>query len=103
MCVGKLSAQELKGIVLDRKTGDLLQDVTVRNSNSGEIKYTDGNGEFRFDNIEFPVEIEFSFVGYLKFKKEFEANETQSKIFLEQDLGQLSEVVIRSSNIPQKI
>ena len=103
MCVGKLSAQELKGIVLDRKTGDLLQDVTVRNLNSGEIRYTNANGEFQFDNIQFPVEIEFSFIGYITSRNQFETNQAQSTIFLEEDIGQLSEVVIRSSNIPQKI
>ena len=96
-------AQEFTGRVLNSKTRDALQKVAVKNLQTGEIEYTNENGQFGFGSVEFPLELEFYLSGYLGTSLKFEENQTQLKIYLEQDIDQLSEVLIRSSNIPQEI
>ena len=98
-----LVAQDIKGIVLDSKTGDALQNVTVKNLQSDEIENTNKNGEFSFDAVEFPLELEFRLSGYRVTNLSFPQNQKLIKIYLQQNIDQLSEVVIRSSNIPQEI
>jgi len=103
VCVGKLGAQELKGIVLGSKTGVTLNNVTVANLDSGEISLTDKNGNFKFDSVEFPVSLEFSRSGYLNRNLTIQTKESDIEIYLQKEIDQLSEVVVRSSNIPQEI
>ncbi|WP_300436712.1 TonB-dependent receptor [Christiangramia sp.] len=99
----QLYAQEFKGKVLDSKTGAALENVSVKNLRSGGIHYTNRNGEFIFTNVEFPVEVEFRRLGYLGSIVEFEQKQTEISVYLQEDTNQLSEVLIRSSNIPQEI
>jgi len=103
LCIGKLSAQELKGIVLDKNTGDVLQNVTLKNLKSGEVDITNKNGEFQFNNVQFPIKIEITSIGYLDASMNLQERGEQVTIYLEKNIDQLSEVVIRSSNIPQEI
>ena len=97
------SAQEFRGKVLNRISEDPLEDVRVTDLNSGETIKTDDNGDFTFRSVDFPLELEFSKSGYLNSTRSFKANLSGVKIFLQKDIDQLSEVIVRSSNIPQQI
>ncbi|MCB7481081.1 TonB-dependent receptor family protein [Christiangramia sediminis] len=99
----KLFAQKFTGTVLNNKTGVAIEKVTVKNLLTGEIEYTNENGEFGFDSVQFPLELEFRLSGYLQASLKFEEDQKELKIYLQQEIDQLSEVLIRSSNIPQEI
>lgn len=98
-----MGAQEFTGSVLNSKTGIALENVTVKNLQTGEVEFTNENGKFSFESVEFPLQLEFRLSGFLDVNLKFEENQDQLKIYLEQDIAQLSEVLIRSSNIPQEI
>ncbi|PTX42127.1 iron complex outermembrane receptor protein [Christiangramia gaetbulicola] len=102
--VGTFSyAQEFEGNVLDEKSGKPLENVKVTDLNSGKTSFTNEDGKFEFGEVKFPLELEFKRIGYLFLIKSFQENEQPSDIFLQREISQLSEVIVRSSNIPQEI
>lgn len=88
---------------MDSESGEFLKDVTVTAVSSGKIQITDTNGNFSFDGISFPLKLKFSFIGYRSITAIFDASEEGTIIELQRDVDILSEVVLRSSNIPQKL
>ncbi len=96
-------AQDLTGRVLAAETGEKLSDVSVKNLNTGKIEITDINGYFHFEEIDFPVRLEFSYVGYATQIKNIKSPDKDFTIRLQKEIGQLSEVILRSSNIPQEL
>ncbi len=96
-------AQDFRGKVLDQENDNALADVVVTNLNSGKNTVTDASGVFRFKAVDFPLKLEFSILGYQKFILSFQDTKDEVLIFLKPEIGQLSEVVLRSTNIPQKI
>lgn len=96
-------AQEFEGSVLESGTGVPLQNVSVRNLQSDEVVFTDSGGNFSLSVSEYPVDVEFSLLGYLNSTMKIESNLKQGEIYLQQDVDQLSEVIIRSSNISQAV
>ena len=98
-----VSSQNFIAKVKDSESGEFLNDVTVTAVRSGKIQVTDTNGNFSFDGISFPLKLKFSFIGYKTNTEIFDASEEGNIIELQRDIDVLSEVVLRSSNIPQKL
>ncbi|TRO65762.1 TonB-dependent receptor [Christiangramia sabulilitoris] len=96
-------AQEFEGKVLDANTGKPLENVEVKDLISGKTSITNSEGKFEFEKIEFPLEIEFKKIGYLLLIKSFQERVQLRNIFLQREFSQLSEVIVRGSNIPQTI
>ncbi|MDR5591047.1 TonB-dependent receptor [Christiangramia sp. SM2212] len=97
------NAQQFKGRVLDSRSKIPLERVKVTDRNSGESQLTDRFGNFSFDEVSFPVELEFCREDYLGSILIFQENESRIEAYLEKDIDQLSEIVVRSANIPEKI
>ena len=98
-----VSSQNFSAKVKDSESGEFLNDVTVTAVRSGKIQVTDANGYFSFGGISFPLKLKFSFIGYKTSTEIFDASEEGKIIDLQRDIDVLSEVVLRSSNIPQKL
>ncbi len=96
-------AQEFEGNAFDAKSGKPLDNVEVTDLNSGKTSFTDEYGKFQFKEIEFPLELEFNRIGYMPLVEIFQEKDKQRSVFLQRKVSQLSEVIIRSSNIPQEI
>lgn len=103
LILAEVNAQDLKGRVVDATNGKALENVAVTNIKTEEVRFTGENGDFTFRSVQFPLELRFSLIGYLGEVKIFQQNQAEVKIFLQQDIDQLSEVVLRSANIPQEI
>lgn len=100
----KLNGQDLTAKVLDADSGETLENVAVMNLKTGDIKFTGKDGDFTFTNIQFPLELQFSLIGYETEVRIFQQDQSLGKIFLQpEDVDQLSEIVLRSSMIPQQI
>ena len=97
------SAQEFKGKVLESNSGEPIKAVRVTDLKTGESIKTDGNGDFAFDSVVFPLELEFYKSGYLETILPFDKDKAEVRVYLQQEIDQLSEVIVRSSNIPQEI
>jgi len=101
--LNELDAQEFKGSILDSRSGISLEEVSVTNLYSGETVVTNRDGDFSFGTVKFPLELEFSRLGYLDTTMIFQESQKQIKVYLQKEIDQLSEVIIRSSNIPKEI
>ncbi|WP_051199709.1 TonB-dependent receptor [Christiangramia echinicola] len=101
--ITKSIAQEFSGRVLDSKSGVPLKGVEIKDLNSGEAIKTNKNGNFTFISVAFPLELEFCKTGFLCSFLTVEENQVDMKVYLQKDIDQLSEVIVRSSNIPQEI
>lgn len=96
-----LSSQELQGTVISEN--GKLQDVVITNLQTGNRTSTNEQGIFRLSGIEFPVQLEFSYIGYKPKTLKFNNGESGLTIFLEAEIDQLSEVILFSPNIPKSI
>ena len=103
VCCNFSFGQEFSGRVFDNQTGDPIENVRVKDLKSGNSDITDRYGNFNFVNVDFPLELEFYAAGYLGSVESFEENQVGFKVYLQKEIDQLSEVIIRSSNIPEKI
>ena len=102
-CFHSTYGQKLKGRILDSSSGVALENVLVKDLQSGETKFSDKTGYFVLDSVKLPVELEFSLSGYKKTIMTFQKEQEHVKIFLQKEFSQLSEVLVRSSNIPKEI
>lgn len=96
-------SQNVSGKIKDLQTGGVLQNVQIEALESGRITYSDSLGTFSFNDVEFPLELRFTILGYKSRIRTLNSSEENMKVFLEAEIGQLSEVILRSSNIPQKL
>ena len=103
IALSPVSAQEFSGLVIDAQTGRPLENVSVVNLKTEEEIFTNKNGRFSFTKVNFPVELKFSSIGYTAENLIFQEEQRTTQVYLQQDLNQFSEVLIRGSNIPQNI
>ncbi len=97
------NAQEISGTVVNSRSEKPLANVNIIIPETGEGQVTDSEGKFIFQNLDFPVTLEFSILGYRTKVRTFNREETDLLIPLQPDVGELSEVVLRSSNISQEL
>jgi len=88
---------------MDSESGEFLKDVTVTALESKKIQVTDENGNFSFDGISFPLKLKFSFIGYTTTIIAVDEVQLDKIITLQREVDQLSEIVLRSSNIPKNL
>ncbi|MCM8567953.1 TonB-dependent receptor [Gramella jeungdoensis] len=100
--VNFLEAQEISGVIKDRDLGEVMENVRVETS-TGDVVYSDSQGMFFIAQADFPVELRFSFLGYKEKIMILRSFKTDLKVFMAPEIGQLSEVILRSSNIPKKL
>lgn len=98
----RLQAQEVNGYVYNKENNSPIENVVVIDQISARTALTDKNGFFKISVSELPVKLKFFFLG---FKPQIVTinSEDPITIFLQEDVSQLSEVILRSSNIPQNI
>ena len=102
-CGNLTFGQDFKGRLVDDHTGKPIENARVLTLGSANTTITDISGNFEFDNVEFPLELQFKVLGYRELVGSFEKSETRITVFLQKEIDQLSEVLIRSSNIPQEV
>ena len=98
----KLNAQ-IKGKVIDAKTGKAIEAATVQVFPEMIYSITDSNGNFLIDNKQQNEKLEVRFLGYnvytLKLKTD---NKSLITIQLEPQINALNEVIVSSSRYEQK-
>ena len=97
-------AQNLRGKVTDAKTGQALVGVNVVLA-AGKGTITDLRGEFTLDvrTADFPLRLQFSYIGYESQEKLFEQYvETPIQINLKEKSGELQQVVVTASRFAQR-
>lgn len=73
-CSQLLHAQDLKGVVKDSASAQPLAFVSVLASGQTSISaMSDIDGQFKLSNLQFPCDLQFSYVGYRPLKMHFES------------------------------
>ncbi len=92
-----LSQEQLNGIILDDSTDLPLENVTVFNSDTNQISYSNNNGYFEIILNNPESEIVFFLEGYNLVSNFYSTGEEQISIKLIPKLEELSEVVVRAN------
>ncbi|MCG9970827.1 TonB-dependent receptor [Christiangramia crocea] len=101
--INLLEAQSISGKIRDSHTGEAMGNVEIENIQSGRIVYSDSLGLFSLDGINYPLEVRFSYLGYKDRIRLLRSPKASLDVFMEREIGQLSEVVLRSTNIPRQL
>ncbi len=96
-------SQDFSGVVTDQQTGKPLKNVIVRNKEANTSVITNKYGQFYIDTVNMPLWLEFRLKGYETVTRKFAGKADKIKVSLIKGSQQLSEVVIRSSNVPVEI
>ncbi len=101
LCFNSLSSQEnLSGVIISESTSLPLENVTIFNSDTNEISYSDYEGKFTISINNIDSEINFFLEGYNLLSKIFSPQVSQSNnvsIRLVPRIEELNEVVVRSN------
>ena len=100
---GRISAQQIEGQVLHAATEAPLENVNIINPPSGVVAVSGEDGRFELVVEEFPVELQFSAVGFRNKSVTITSSEENTLIYLFPEIEALSEVVLRSTIIPNKL
>ena len=100
---GNVSGQDLKGEILDAFTNQPLEGVKITAQGSLETAFSDSSGLFVISVEEFPVNLIFEYSNYIRKKIRVENYEQEIRVFLANSEGALSEVILRSTIIPQEL
>ncbi|TBW27578.1 TonB-dependent receptor domain-containing protein [Gramella sp. KN1008] len=103
LCVNFLAGQEVAGEIRDIQTGELLRNVRVEVVGSGKTVFSDSMGYFSLSQADFPLGLRFSIPGYTNKEIRLNSSGRNIKVFLKRRIDQLSEVILRSPNIPKKL
>ena len=100
ICNNLMSQEALVGIILDNNSDLPLVNVTVFNSNTNQISYSDINGNFKIDISPNETEIVFYLEGYNLLSNLYNSNlsvlNESEKIRLIPKVETLSEVIVRA-------
>ena len=100
--LGELQAQQLDGIILNSSTGEPLENVTIQNLNAQIKVYSSTQGSFQIGYETLPVKLLISAPGFEQEILKVESGEYLT-IYLQPGIESLSEVVIRSTHLPEKL
>ena len=101
ICNNLMSQESLDGIILDNNSDLPLVNVTVFNSNTNQISYSDINGNFKIDINSNETEVVFYLEGYNLLSNLYNPNlsvlNESRKIRLIPKIETLSEVIVRAN------
>ncbi|UZH54433.1 TonB-dependent receptor [Salinimicrobium tongyeongense] len=100
---GKLSAQQISGKVADAFSNKPLKNVKITSEDFSETVFTDASGAFSLLVKGLPVNLIFEAPGYGRMSLQVDAASEEIFVVLAPSEGSLSEVVLRSTIIPQEL
>ena len=103
ICCGKLLAQNIEGVVIDAVSKRPLKNAILEPEGFSEVFVTNSQGEFSFSAEGFPLLLKVSAPGYEEISLEISTSAEKINIELFPLFETLSEVVLRSTVIPQEL
>ncbi|MCL6219782.1 TonB-dependent receptor [Zunongwangia pacifica] len=94
--------QNLKGQILNEATSKGIANVNIIVT-SEVVAVSGSDGSFSIENVEFPVVLKFSAIGFETQSVRFDKNQPNFKIYLSPSNESLSEVQLRSTLIPTEL
>ncbi len=100
---GKIYSQTVTGKIINATNNSPLENVNIRDRESGNIGISDLQGNFRVDLNRLPAELIVSAIGFENKTVKVTASNEAVNIYLIPGLEDLSEVIIRSTLIPAEL
>jgi iron complex outermembrane recepter protein len=85
-------AQDLTGTVYDAQTRSPLVGVTILSADSSHLTTSDASGRFQLPDINLPIRLHYSFIGYQT--QTLDVNTAEVRVYLEPANLSLNEVVV---------
>ncbi len=95
--VVSIDAATIKGLVLSEEDNSPLPNATVRILNNDISLKTDADGKFEIKNVELPVTISFSYVGFITNESKELLAETENIILLKRSYTVLNSYVVTAN------
>ncbi|UAB86331.1 TonB-dependent receptor [Zunongwangia sp. SCSIO 43204] len=102
ICAQQSFCQNLKGQILNETTSEAIANINIIAA-SEVVAVSGKDGFFSIHNIDFPVVLKFSAIGFKTQKLRFDKNDTNFKVYLAPSNESLSEVKLRSTLIPTEL
>lgn len=103
VCFGKIFSQTVAGKIINAANSSPVENVKIKNSESGEVAVSDDQGNFSLSINDFPAKLVVSAIGFENITVEVGNSEVPVTIFMLPGLEDLSEVIIRSTLIPTEL
>ncbi|MDT0642467.1 TonB-dependent receptor [Zunongwangia sp. F363] len=103
LCCGKFYSQSIDGRIINATTSEAIADARIENLASGVVVFSDENGNFQIQAEGFPVNLEVSYLGFQNKVITIASASGEIIIRLQPYRDDLSEVVIRSTIIPNEL
>lgn len=103
MCLAKLYCQTIQGTILNASTSQPIENVAIINLKTEEIAFSNAEGEFIIPAGDLPVTLKITAVGFEQEQVIVKALMDEIRIFLETSTEVLSQVMIKSSLIPNEL
>lgn len=99
-----LGAQEIKGTILDARTGEGIPtaNVLIKGSSQGTTSDYDGNFVLKPANVEFPITLVVTFIGYETTEYEVQNADQRPQIKLKEDAQLLESVDVIEQRLSKK-
>lgn len=102
-CCGSVSAQNVEGYIYNANTNEPLENVLVKQASASQGIRSLNDGSFTLEVEDFPVRLHFSAENYETRSLRLEGPDDDLRVYLFPSSEALSEVVLRSTIIPQKL
>ncbi len=103
MGISTVSAQKIKGLIIDAATLEPIENAKIFDINSEVAVFSNANGSFEIAANSFPASLKVSALNYTTQIVSLESFEPSIEIYLKNSSEQLSEVVINSTLIPNSL
>ncbi|MDT0646105.1 TonB-dependent receptor [Zunongwangia sp. F260] len=103
VCFGKVFGQNIEGRIINSENSEAIVDARIKNLTSNAVVFSGENGEFSLEAEDLPVSLEISYLGFQNNYRTVTSYNETLLITLDPVRDNLSEVVIRSTIIPNEL
>ncbi len=103
MCCGKIYSQTIQGTILNASTLQPIENVSILNLKTEVVAFSNAEGKFRIQTEDLPVTLKITAIGFEQEQVLVNSVTDEIRIFLKSSTEILSEVLIKSTLIPNEL
>ncbi|MFO7718900.1 MAG: TonB-dependent receptor [Gillisia sp.] len=103
MCLGKVYSQTIQGTILNASNSQPVENVTILNLKTEVVAFSNAKGEFIISTGDLPVSLKITAVGFEEEQVIVNSLADEIRVFLKTSTEVLSEVMIKSTLIPNEL
>ncbi|MDT0686092.1 TonB-dependent receptor [Autumnicola psychrophila] len=103
ICFGKVFGQNIEGRIINSENSEAIVDARIKNLTSDAVVFSGENGEFSLEAEDLPIKLEITYLGFQNNYRTVTSYNETLLITLDPVRDNLSEVVVRSTIIPNEL